>query len=109
MNIDLEPRGLEEIPSKLTLDERVKQTNDQIKEVYVSNIKDILTTISGIVLIIITAVKTYLDSLNGGDINWWTLVVAVVIAIVAYFTGKTADGKVKTPVLIAKQKELSVK
>ena len=61
-----------------------------------SNIKDILTTIFGIVLVIATAVTTYMDSLCAEcTVDIWQLIIAVVVAAIAYFTGKTGDGKTK--------------
>lgn len=59
------------------------------------NIKDILTTVAGIALIVATAIKTYLETLNGGEINWFQLIVAVVVAIIGFFTGRNPDGSSK--------------
>ncbi len=61
-----------------------------------SNIKDLLTTIFGIVLVIATAVSTYLDGIcSTCTIDVWQLIIAIVVAVIAYFTGKTGNGKTK--------------
>ncbi len=60
------------------------------------NIKDVLTTIFGIVLVIATAVTTYMDSLClECTVDVWQLIIAIVVATIAYFTGKTGNGKTK--------------
>ena len=57
------------------------------------NIKDLLTTIFGVVLVIATAVSTYLESLCAEcAIDILPLIIAVVVAIIAWFTGKNGDG-----------------
>jgi len=76
-----------------------------IKGDKVDNLKDKLTNILAVVLVVAGAINTYLQSLEG-DINWMQLIMIIAGAVVAYFTGKTADGKTKSPVLIEKQKEL---
>jgi len=73
-----------------------------------NNLKDTLTTVLAIILIVAGAVNTYIQSIGGGDIDWYQLVLAIVAAVIAYFTGKTADGKKKSFEEIAKQKSLNV-
>ena len=57
-----------------------------------SNFKDIFTNIIGIVMVVAGAINAYLQSLTG-DINWFQLVIAILGALVAYYTGKGQDGK----------------
>ena len=60
------------------------------------NIKDLLTTIFAIIAVLGAAINAYLQTIpTGGTIDWFQLVMAAVVAIVAYFTGKTGDGKKK--------------
>lgn len=73
-----------------------------------SNIKDTLTNVISIIIVVATAIKTYVDSLcTDCTIDWWQLIAGIGVAVIAYFTGKTADGKKKSVVLLEKQKELS--
>jgi len=74
-----------------------------------NNLKDTLTTILAFILLIAGAINTYLQSLNGGEINWFQLLIAVVAATIAYLTGKTATGKKKSDVELSNQKELNLK
>jgi uncharacterized membrane protein YfcA len=61
-----------------------------------SNLKDTITTIFAILMVIAGAVNAFLQANTGNDtINWYQLVVAVVIAVVAYFTGKNPNGTTK--------------
>ena len=61
-----------------------------------SNLKDILTTVVGIGFLVFTAVQQYLATLApDGQINWFQLVVAVVVAIIGFFTGRNPDGSAK--------------
>ncbi len=60
--------------------------------------KNTVTNIIAIIVVIGGAVGTYLDSV-GGDINWLNLGVAVAVAVVAWLTGKTKDGKKKDAVV----------
>ena len=60
--------------------------------------KDAKNTISnwvGIVVLVGGAVQTYLGTLDGSPINWVNLGMAVAVAVIAYFTGKTKDIKAK--------------
>jgi len=58
--------------------------------------KDVFTNIIAIIMVIGGAVNAYLQSLNGGDINWLQLLLVIGGAIVAYFTGKNGNGTAKT-------------
>lgn len=57
-------------------------------------LKDIITNIVALVMVIGGAINAYLQSVNG-EINWFQLSFAVLGAIIAYFTGKAANGKAK--------------
>ena len=59
-----------------------------------SNVKDILTTIIAIAVVVTQAISAYLQSTTG-DINWIQMVLAIGVALVAYFTGKNGDGTTK--------------
>lgn len=59
-----------------------------------NNIKDTLTSIFAIVALVAGAVNAYLQS-NTGNIDWFQLAIAVVVAIVGYYTGKNSNGTVK--------------
>ena len=60
------------------------------------NIKDLLTTIFGVVLVIAAAVNNYLESLCAEfSIEILPLIIAIVVAIIAWFTGKNGDGTKK--------------
>ena len=62
-----------------------------------SNIKDTLTTILAIVLVVATAVDTYIGSLCAECvIEPLPLVIAVIVAVVAWFTGRNGDGSKKS-------------
>jgi uncharacterized membrane protein len=67
-----------------------------------SNLKDILTTILGVIVVISGIIQAYIQSLTG-PIDWVKLGGLVAIGVVAYFTGKTPAGTIKTPELVAKQ------
>jgi len=61
-----------------------------------SNIKDLLTTIFGIVLVIATAINTYLESLCAEcSLEILPLIIAIVVAVIAWFTGRNGDGSKK--------------
>jgi len=57
------------------------------------NLKDTLTNMVAVVLVVFGAAQAYLDSLGTGEINWLQLGFAIAAAIIAYFTGKGLDGK----------------
>jgi uncharacterized membrane protein YfcA len=59
-----------------------------------TDFKNVITNILAIVLVIGGAANTYLES-TSGDINYITLVVAIVTALIAFYTGKDKDGKAK--------------
>jgi len=61
-----------------------------------SNIKDTLTTILAVILVIAAAVNTYIESLcTECVIEPLPLVIAIVVAIVAWYTGRNGDGSKK--------------
>jgi hypothetical protein len=55
-------------------------------------LKNILTNICGVVILVAGALKVALDAQAGAGINWFTIAVAVAGAIVSYFTGKPNNG-----------------
>jgi hypothetical protein len=57
------------------------------------NLKDKLTNIVALVIVIGAAIKTFLDASTGQDINWLQLVFAVAVAVIGWLTGKNSDGK----------------
>lgn len=61
-----------------------------------TNLKDTLTTIVAIGLVLFGAIDTFLKASAGTDINWLQLVLVIAGAIVAYFTGKKANGTTKS-------------
>lgn len=71
-----------------------------------SNFKDTFTTILAIILVVAGAINTYLQSITG-DIDWFQLLIAVVAALVAYFTGKTATGAKKSDAELINQKKFN--
>lgn len=58
------------------------------------NLKDQITNVLAILMVVGGAVNAYLQS-NAGDINWLQLGTAVVVAVVAWFTGKNPNGTSK--------------
>jgi hypothetical protein len=62
---------------------------------FTGTVKDIVTNIAGLVLVIVSAIQQALAAYNGQDVNWYQIVATVVVAVIAYFTGKTGDGKAK--------------
>jgi hypothetical protein len=66
---------------------------EQIKEIIMtSNLKDILTSIFGVLQLIVVIVN---EALKAGEVNWISVIISVVVAVVAYFTGKKPDGTAK--------------
>jgi len=61
-----------------------------------NNIKDWLTTIFAVLMVVGGAVNAFFQANTGDDINWYQLLVAVTVAVIGYFTGKKADGTTKT-------------
>lgn len=55
--------------------------------------KNIFTNLIGLFIVIASAVDTYVKTLNGSEIDWWQLVLAVAAALIAYLTGKDKNGK----------------
>jgi hypothetical protein len=68
-----------------------------------SNLKDKITSIGALVVVIAGAVNAYLQSQTGDGINWTQLIMAVVVAVIGYFTGKAPSGAPKTPTQVAEQ------
>ena len=62
---------------------------------FTGTLKDILTNVLSLIMGVIASVQIYLGTIGEGEINWITLIVTVVGAIVAWFTGKGGDGKAK--------------
>ena len=60
-----------------------------------ATLKDAITNVVAFLLVVLAAVQGYLATLPDGEINWYTLVITVVGAIVAYLTGKGSDAKPK--------------
>lgn len=58
------------------------------------NLKNIVTNIVGVGYALYELVMQGYDVINGQQLNWKTILVAVVIGVVAYFTGKNPDGSV---------------
>ena len=58
-------------------------------------LKDKISEIVAIIIAVGIAIDTYLKTLNGGDINWFQLILAVGIVIVGHLTGKDSQGKTK--------------
>lgn len=50
---------------------------------------DLLSTVTGVVIAIGSAVSQYIDSLNGGSWNWGTFLVGIGVAAIGYFSNKT--------------------
>ena len=61
-----------------------------------SNLKDIVTTIAGIVQAVAVAVQQAIAAANGAPINWTLVILSAAIAVASYFNGKNADGSAKT-------------
>jgi hypothetical protein len=60
-----------------------------------TNVKDKLTNWVGAALLVVGAVDTYLKANAGQPINYAQLTIIVAGAIVAWFTGKNANGTPK--------------
>jgi Mg2+ and Co2+ transporter CorA len=63
----------------------------------VTNIVAILATVGAVINVITGLWGQYVAANPGTVINWPNLLIAVAIAVVAWFTGKGSDGK-KVPV-----------
>ncbi len=61
-------------------------------------LKDIITNILALVMAVISAVQVYLGTLGDQAINWYTLIITIVGAVVAWLTGKDSYGKPKVDV-----------
>lgn len=71
-----------------------------------TNLKDTLSTIFAILSVIAGAVNAYLQSVGTGNIDYFQLAISIIVAVVAYFTGKNANGSSKSDLQLIKQKEL---
>jgi len=62
----------------------------------VTNIKDTLTNIAAVVILVFTAIQEYMATIPvDGTIDWFKVIAAIVVAVVAWFTGKNANGTKK--------------
>lgn len=61
-------------------------------------LKDIISNILSLVMAVTAAVQVYIGTLGDGSINWYTLIITVIGAVVAWLTGKDGRGKPKTDV-----------
>jgi hypothetical protein len=57
--------------------------------------KDKITNVVALLLVVLGAVDAYFKTSQGQDINYINLGFAVLSAVVAYFTGKDDNGKSK--------------
>lgn len=61
-----------------------------------TNIKDTLTNIAAVVILVFTAIQEYMATIPvDGTIDWFKVIAAIVVAVVAWFTGKNANGTKK--------------
>lgn len=60
------------------------------------NTKDLVTNIVAIVSVIGGAVNAYLQTSGSAELDWMQLGGAVLMGVVAWFTGKSANGAPKT-------------
>lgn len=60
-----------------------------------ATLKDAITNVVAFIMVVLAAVQGYLGTLGGEEINWYTLAITVVGAIVAYLTGKGSDARSK--------------
>ena len=58
-------------------------------------LKDKMTNIIALILVVCGSANAYLESLNGGDVNIFMLIFSIGGALIAYFTGKDSKGKAK--------------
>jgi uncharacterized membrane protein len=56
--------------------------------------KNTVTNVIAVIIVVGSSVNSYLESVTG-DINWITLGVGVVTAVIAWYTGRDKDGKKK--------------
>ena len=64
-----------------------------------NGLKDTLTTVFGVLLVLAAAVNTYLESLcEVCVVEPLPLIIAVVVAIISWFTGKNGDGTTKVKI-----------
>lgn len=58
-------------------------------------LKDKITNVLALIMAVLSAVQIYFGTLGDNPINWYTLALTVLGAIVAWFTGKDSNGKTK--------------
>jgi hypothetical protein len=68
-----------------------------------ANLKDILTTVIGLVQLVGNIVIQAINTANGGTINWLSVGISVLIAVVLYFQGKNPNGSTKSDSQVAEQ------
>jgi len=61
-------------------------------------LKDIISNILSLFMAVTAAVQVYIGTIGDGSINWYTLIITVIGAVVAWLTGKDSYGKPKTDV-----------
>ena len=71
-----------------------------------NNLKDKITNYVAVLLILVEAVNTYLQAHAGQPFDWKLFSLTIGAAIVAWFTGKTPSGAVKTPGQVAAGNEV---
>jgi hypothetical protein len=62
------------------------------------NLKNTITTVLAILIVVATAANVYMTSVNGEEWDWYKFVIGIVAALVAYFTGKDKDKPFAKPV-----------
>ena len=67
------------------------------------NFKDKITNYAAILAVLGGVVNAYLQTNAGKPIDWAELGGLLLLAGISYLTGKDAEGKTKTPELLAKQ------
>ena len=68
-----------------------------------ANLKDILTTVIGLIQLVGNIVIQAINTANGGTINWVSVGISVLVAIVLYFQGKNPNGSTKSAAQVADQ------
>jgi len=57
------------------------------------NLKNTITNIAALLVVLGAVTNTYIESLNGGEINWLNLGLALVVAVIGWLTGKGTDAR----------------
>ena len=68
-----------------------------------ANLKDILTTVIGLIQLVGNIVIQAINTANGGTINWVSVGISVLVAVVLYFQGKNPNGSTKSDAQVAEQ------